>query len=158
VLVSGLAMPRGHCGGIHSLHFASASLREARRGFEGRDLRARQRHCVAECLAIKHQCPVRSRYRCLQFCHRLVRPDLDHLYRTGNVISRPDRSFEGPVHVQEHTARPRQILGNNGVQDGTGDAALHNNATESGPSRKFRVIVQRVAVSGDGGEQLDIPR
>ena len=51
---------------------------------------------------------------------------------------------------------PGNFFGHNGIQDGAGDAALDDDFPETGRLGGGFVVMQRVAVTADLGEQSDV--
>jgi len=81
------------------------------------------------------------------------------LTSTLPVIESPGRT--GALKRQwtsRRRTRARQVLGDHGVQDGAGHATLHDDLAESARPRGRVVVVQRVPVAADLGEQPDVPR
>ena len=74
----------------------------------------------------------------------------------GDLVARPHRCPEVPIDVQEHAARTRKILGDERVEEPRGHAALHDDPSEAAPKRSFFVVVERVVVARQLGEQLDV--
>ena len=92
------------------------------------------------------------------FVSRLVLAQLEHLDLGGDLVARPHRRAEAPIDVQEDAPRPREVLGDHRVEQAGGDAALDDQAAEARARRGLLVVVQRVAVAGQRGEQLDVAR
>ena len=108
-------------------------------------------------LAVQHDRPLPVRNRCAELCDRLVGPHLEHLDVGRDLVARPDRRAEGLVDVEEDAPRPRQVLGDDCVQQSGRHAALDDDAAEPAPSRARLVVVERVTVAGQLGEELDVP-
>src|SRR5262249_44015206 len=56
---------------------------------------------------------------------------------------------------------PRQVLPDDGVQQSAGDAALHDHSAEPAPRPprpRALVVVERVPIAGQLGEELDVAR
>ena len=92
------------------------------------------------------------------FADRLVLAQLEHLDLGRDLVAGADRRAEAPVDVEEDAARPGQVLGDDGVQQPGRHAALHDDAAEAERAAGVLVVVQRVAVAGQLGEQLDVAR
>ena len=88
---------------------------------------------------------------------RLVLPHLDHLDLGGDLVAGPHRRLEAPVDVQEHASRPGQVLGHDRVQQSRGHAALDDQPAEARPGSCLLVVVERIPVTGQLGEELDVP-
>jgi PhnB protein len=58
--------------------------------------------------------------------------------------------------VQEDAARSRQVLGDDGVEQPRRDAALDDDPAEARRGSRLSVVVERVAVAGQLGEELDV--
>jgi hypothetical protein len=58
--------------------------------------------------------------------------------------------------VEEDASRPWQILGDDRVQQPGGDAALDDDAAEPAQACTPLVVVERVAVTSELGEELDV--
>ena len=91
-----------------------------------------------------------------QFGDRFVGACRDDFDAARDGVTAAHRCLERPVDIQEHCARPRQLLGHNGIQDGAGYPALDDDFPETGRLGRGFVVVQRVAVTADLGEQGDV--
>ena len=80
----------------------------------------------------------------------------EHLGLGGDLVARAHRRAEVPVDVEEHAAGTGQVLGNERVEQTGRHPALHDDAAEAACRGSGFVVVQRVAVTGDLGEQLDV--
>jgi hypothetical protein len=58
--------------------------------------------------------------------------------------------------VQEHASGAGQVLGDDGVQEPRGDTSLNDEAAEPARGCPRLVVVERVAVAGELGEELDV--
>ena len=65
-------------------------------------------------------------------------------------------SLEHPVDVEEHGARSRQFFRHDSVEDRARDPALDNDLPETRSLGCSFVVVQRVPVTADLGEQSDV--
>src|SRR6478672_1603397 len=117
-----------------------------------------ERHRVGDGGSFQHDRAVAAGHGRAKRGDRLVLPRLQDLDTTGDGVSRADRCLEVPVDVQEHGAGAGQLLGHDGVEDGAGDASLDDDLAEPGRARGLLVVVQRVVVAADLGEQLDVAR
>ena len=79
---------------------------------------------------------------------------------TSAVISSPGRTGALKLQsvVQEDRAGAGEVLGDDGVQQAGGDAALDDDPAEARSRGDGLVVVERVAVAGQLGEELDVPR
>jgi hypothetical protein len=59
--------------------------------------------------------------------------------------------------MQEDAAGTWEVLGDDRVQQPGGDAALHDQTAEARAAGAIGVVVQRVAVARELGEELDVP-
>jgi len=91
-----------------------------------------------------------------QFGDRFVGACRDDFDAARDGVTAAHWCFERPVDIQEHRARPWQLLGHNGIQDGAGDAALDDDFSKAGRLGRGFVVVQRIAVTADLGEQCDV--
>ena len=91
-----------------------------------------------------------------QFGDRFVGACRDDFDAARDGVTAAHWCFERPVDIQEHRARPWQLLGHNGIQDGAGNPALDNDFPESGRLGRGFVVVQGVAVTADLGEQGNV--
>jgi hypothetical protein len=57
--------------------------------------------------------------------------DLEDLNGPGDLVPGPHRRQEVPGDLQEHGARPWKPLGDHGVEDRAGHAALHDDLAEA---------------------------
>jgi hypothetical protein len=105
---------------------------------------------------LEHRRPIVARDGGAEARDRLVRPHLDRLDCRGDRVARAHRRGEAPVDVQEDAPRARQILGHDRVQETGGDAALHDQTAETAPGGGRLVVVERVAVARELGEELDV--
>ena len=83
---------------------------------------------------------------------------LQHLDLGRDGVARAHGLQEPPVDLEEHAAGAGEVLGDDGVQQAGGDAALHDDPAEAGRRGELRVVVERVAIAGHLGEQLDVTR
>ena len=91
-----------------------------------------------------------------QFGDRFVGAHRDDFDAAGDRVTGAHRRLERPIDVQEHRTRPRQLLGHNGIEDRARHTALDDDLPEAGrPGRGF-VVVQRIAVTADLGEQGNV--
>ena len=74
------------------------------------------------------------------------------------VISSPGRvgDAEAPVDVEEHAARPGEVLGDERVQQARRDASLHDETAKAALGRERFVVVKWVAIAGHLREQFDV--
>ena len=91
-----------------------------------------------------------------QFGDRFVGACRDDFDAARDGVAAAHWCLERPVDIQKHRARPRQLLGHNGIQDGAGDPALDDDFPEPRRLGRRFVVVQRVAVAADLGEQGDV--
>ena len=59
--------------------------------------------------------------------------------------------------MEEDASRPREVLGDDGVQEPRRDATLHDEPAEAASGRGLLVVVERVSVAGQLAEELDVP-
>ena len=76
--------------------------------------------------------------------------------RGGDHVAGPDRREEPPRHLEEDAPGSGQLLGDERVEQSGGHAALDDDAAEAGARGEVVVVVDRVAVPGDLGEELDV--
>jgi DNA-3-methyladenine glycosylase I len=74
----------------------------------------------------------------------------------GDLVARANRRAELPLDVQEHAARPGQVLGDDGVQQPRRHEALDDQPAAAARAGARLVVVQRVAIAGQLGEELDV--
>jgi hypothetical protein len=74
----------------------------------------------------------------------------------GDHVARPYRREEAPRHLEEDAARTGQLLRDECVEQARGDAALDDAGTEPARGGEVVVVVDRVAVAGDLGEEHDV--
>ena len=113
-------------------------------------------HRVAHRCSVQHDGSVVPRDGGPQFGDRLVGAHRDDFDAARDCVARADGRLEGPVDIQKHCARTRQLLRHNGIQDGAGDPALDDDFPEPRRLGRRFVVVQRVAVAADLGEQGDV--
>jgi len=123
----------------------------------GRGVRLRrQLHRVGERLAIDGDHAIVADDAGGQLGDWLVGSDLDHFDAAGDGVSRPDRGPEVPVGTEEDRPGAGEILCNHGVEDGRRHTTLHHDLTERRRCCHLGVVVDRVAVAAEGGEELNV--
>jgi hypothetical protein len=90
-----------------------------------------------------------------QLRDRLALADIEHLDLGGDLVPGSDGREEPPPHFQEDAPGAGQILGDNRVQKSARHAALHDDPAEAARSGDRLVVVERVPVARDLGEELD---
>jgi hypothetical protein len=81
---------------------------------------------------------------------------LDSLDGRGDDVAGSDGREEPHVQLEEDAARTGELFGHHRVQQRRRDTALDDETTERCPGGETFVVVDRVAVAGDLGEQLDV--
>src|SRR5262245_6528955 len=117
-----------------------------------------ERECVADRRAVEDGGAVSEEDAGFQLGHRLVVPHAGDLHLARDRVARADRRPEGPVDLQEDGARTGQFFGDDGVQDRAGHTTLYDDAAEARRRGGGFVVVQRVPVTADIGEQRDVAR
>ena len=113
-------------------------------------------HRVADRCSVQDDSSVVAGDGGAQFGDRFVGACRDDFDAARDGVTAAHRCLEGPIDIQKHRARTRQLLRHNGIQDGTGNPALDDDLPETGRLRRGFVVVQRVAVTADLGEQGDV--
>src|SRR5262245_2061274 len=108
-------------------------------------------------LAVKDDAPVLVGDRGPQGGHGLVFAQADDLDFCGDLVAWLHGGEEAPVGVKEDRAGAGELLGDDRVEESGGHASLYDHAAEPGRGRDLLVVVQRVAVARELGEQLDVP-
>src|SRR5262245_31462178 len=108
-------------------------------------------------LAVEDDAPVLVGDRGPEGGHGLVLAEADDLDLRGDGVARLDRGEEAPVGVEEDRAGAGELLGDDGVEQPRRHAPLYDHAPEPGRGSHLLVVVQRVAVPCEGGEQFDVP-
>ena len=77
---------------------------------------------------------------------------------TSAVISSPGRTGARNSQATRRNTDPGpgQVLGDDRVEQAGGHSTLDDDAAEPGAGGRLGVVVQRIAVAGDLGEQLDV--
>src|SRR5690606_12417000 len=111
-----------------------------------------QRRGVADRGALEGADPVAAGDGHVQARDRLVLAHVGDGDLAGDVVARPHGGEEAQVQLQEHGPRPGQVLGDDGVEDRAGDPALDDDLAEAAGGGGRLVVVERVAITADGGE------
>lgn len=77
--------------------------------------------------------------------------DTQDFDKSGDRVSDEYRRREVPVLTQKHRSRSRQVHGDEGVQQPSGESALYHRALEGGRGDKSVVEVQRIVIAGNLG-------
>jgi hypothetical protein len=88
--------------------------------------------------------------------HGLVPPYVADGGLRGDHVTGSHRGEEPPRHLEEDAPGPRKLLRDQRVEQPGGDAALHDDPAEAGPSGEGVVVVEGVPVAGQLREQLDV--
>src|SRR5262245_62275072 len=116
-----------------------------------------QRFRPGDGLAVEDDASVLIGDRGPQGGHGLVLAQADDLDLRGDLVAGLDRRQEAPVGVEEYRAGAGQVLGDDCVEQPGRHTSLYDHAPEPGRGRRLLVVVQRVAVAGELGEQFDVP-
>ena len=93
---------------------------------------------------------------CFNLADGFVLPHVLNLYRRGYDFADRYRFDEPPTRFEKNSTGPRQVLGDDGVQQSGCDAALNDQAAEGRLGRQVGIVVDRVPVAGHLGEHLDV--
>lgn len=113
-------------------------------------------HGVTHCRPFKDYSSVVAGDGGAQFGNRFVLACFGDFNASGDDVAGTDRCLEIPIDIEEHGPRARELLGDNGVQDGTGDAALNDNFPKARGLSRGLVIMERVTVPADLSEMDNV--
>jgi len=85
---------------------------------------SRDRHRVAHRVTFEDERSVVPRDAGLELRDGFVGSYLEHLGASGNRVTGSNRCLETPIHLKEYGARPREIRGDDRVEDRARDATL----------------------------------